>query len=74
MNPLSEKSKLQKVVKEIENLSREDQKILFQFLECQLENKLPSNLAKEIEEVRQEYQEGNFKFGSVNDFFKELDT
>lgn len=65
---------MQKVLNDIENLSGEDKKILFELLECQFDKKLSSKLEQEIEEVRQEYQEGKVKFDSVTDFLKELDN
>ncbi|MDR9404478.1 MAG: hypothetical protein RI580_13670 [Halothece sp. Uz-M2-17] len=66
-------STFQQLIESIENLSIEDQEVLLDILQKRLQQKRRDQIAKEITEVRQEFAEGNFQVGSVDQFLKELD-
>jgi len=65
-------SRLQEAIDTVESLSIEEQNLIVEILLKRLQRKRRENLRQEIEEVRQEASEGQIKFGSVEDFFKEL--
>jgi predicted GIY-YIG superfamily endonuclease len=67
-------SRLQEAIDTVESLSIEEQNLIVEILLKRLQRKRRENLLQEIEEVRQEASEGQIKFGSVEDFFKELDS
>ncbi|MBE9259409.1 MULTISPECIES: hypothetical protein [Dolichospermum] len=66
-------SAFQKAIESVEILSIEDQEILLNLLQKRLHEAKRTKLSQEITEVRQEFYEGNFQFGSVNQFLGELD-
>lgn len=67
-------SRLQEAIDTVESLSIEEQNLIVEILLKRLQRKRRENLRQEIEEVRQEASEGQIKFGSVEDFLKELDA
>jgi len=66
-------STFQQLIESVENLSIEDQEVLLDILQKRLQQKRRAQIAKEITEVRQEVEEGNFQVGSVDQFLQELD-
>ncbi|MEA5579692.1 hypothetical protein [Anabaena sp. UHCC 0451] len=66
-------SAFQQAIESVESLSLEDQEILLDLLQKRLHQEKRTKLSQEITEVRQEFTEGNFKFGSVNQFLAEVD-
>lgn len=73
MNMIGNVSPFQQIIETVESLSIDDQEMLLEVLTKRLVAQKRSNLAQEIGQVRQEYQEGNVKFGSIDDFLSELD-
>ncbi|MGL5062101.1 MAG: hypothetical protein ACRC62_19175 [Microcoleus sp.] len=73
MNQVTKRPQVQKILEIIEFLSLEDRAMLINILQNRLRQQRREKLAKEITEVRQEYADGNFKFGSIADFIAELD-
>ena len=73
MELTTKSSQFQQVIETVESLSIDDQEILLELLEKRLREQKRSQLFQEIVEVRQEYEEGKVKFGSVDDFLAELD-
>jgi ABC-type branched-subunit amino acid transport system ATPase component len=67
-------SLFQKALEAVEALSLEDQTILLNTLCSRLNQKQRLKLIEEIQEVREEYQAGKVKFGSLDDFLLELDN
>jgi len=66
-------SRLQEAIDTVESLSIEEQNLIVEILLKRLQRKRRENLRQEIESVRQEASEGQIKFGSVEDFLKELE-
>ncbi|NEP44663.1 MAG: hypothetical protein F6K35_37795 [Okeania sp. SIO2H7] len=66
-------SQFQLAIEAIEALSLEDQGMLLDILQRRIYQQRRDRLLEEITLVRQEYAEGNVKFGSVADFLEELD-
>jgi len=66
-------STFQKAIETIENLSLSDQEALLELLQKRLIEQRRKILVHEIAEVRQEYAQGQVRFGSVTDFMAELD-
>jgi hypothetical protein len=64
----------QKALDAVEALSLEDQKELIETLNNRFNLRQRQQLFAEIQEVQAEYQSGQVKFGSVNDFLEELDN
>ena len=64
----------QKALEAVEALSLEDQKELIATLNNRFNLRQRQQLLAEIQEVQAEYQSGQVKFGSVNDFLEELDN
>jgi hypothetical protein len=64
-------SQFQEALNTIEALPLDDQAELLNILHNRL--KLRQQVIQEVQEVRQEYQEGIVRFGSINDFLLELD-
>ncbi len=62
-------SLLQKALEVVESLTREDQTILVKILSERLQQSQYREIVQQVKEVRQEYQEGKVKFGTVDDFF-----
>jgi len=67
-------SRLQQAIDTIESLSFEEQNLVVEILLKRLQRKRREQLLQEIGEIRQEASQGVIKFGSVDDFLKELDT
>ncbi|NET00818.1 MAG: hypothetical protein F6K62_02105 [Sphaerospermopsis sp. SIO1G2] len=66
-------SAFQQAIESVESLSLEDQEILLDLLQKRLHQAKRSKLSQEITGVRQEFADGNFQFGSVNQFLAEVD-
>jgi len=66
-------SQFQLAIEAVEALSLEDQGMLLEVLQKRIYQQRRNELLEEIALVRQEYAEGNVKFGSVEDFLEELD-
>ncbi|WP_293335680.1 hypothetical protein [Microcoleus sp. CAWBG58] len=73
MSKTTETSQFQQALEAVEILSLEDQAMLLDIIQNRLRQQRRNELLKEVAEVRQEYAEGNVKFGSVADFMAELD-
>ncbi len=67
-------SRLQQAIDTVESLSIEEQNLVVEILLKRLERKRREELLQEIGEVQQEVSEGRIKYGSVEDFLKELDA
>ncbi|MBD2311210.1 hypothetical protein H6G20_06005 [Desertifilum sp. FACHB-1129] len=66
-------STFQRAIETIETLSLNDQEALLELLQKRLIEQRRKILMGEIAEVRQEYAQGQVRFGSVADFMAELD-
>lgn len=66
-------SGFQDALNAIESLSIDDQLALLDVLHNRLKLRQRHQIVQEVQEVRQEYMEGKFKSGSVDDFLMELD-
>lgn len=66
-------SALQQAIESVESLPIEDQEILLDILQKRLQERRRTNLYQEVREIKQEFAEGNVKFGSVDRFLAELD-
>ena len=66
-------SGFQKALNAIESLSLDDQLALLDVLHNRLKLRQRHQIVQEVQEVRQEFMEGKFKSGSVDDFLAELD-
>ncbi len=66
-------SALQQAIESVESLPIEDQEILLHLLQKRLQERRRTNLYQEVREIKQEFAEGNVKFGSVDQFLAELD-
>ena len=66
-------SQFQLAIEAVEALSLEDQGMLLEVFQRRIYQQRRNDLLEEIALVRQEYAEGNVKFGSVEDFLGELD-
>ncbi|NER24926.1 MAG: hypothetical protein F6J86_47685 [Symploca sp. SIO1B1] len=71
---LDQSSTFQQAIEAVEALSLSDQEVLLDLLQKRLANQRRKALVIEIAEVRQEYTQGQVKFGSFADFLNELDT
>ena len=69
---MTETSQFQQALESVENLSLEAQAMLLDILQNRLRQHRRNELIKKVAEVRQEYAEGNVKFGSIADFMAEL--
>jgi len=74
MSETLQTSRLQQAIDTVESLSIEEQNLVVDILLKRLQRKRREILLQEIGEVRQEASESIVKFGSVEDFLKELDT
>jgi len=76
VNPLMSQalqtSLFQEALNAVELLSVDDQAVLLDVLHNRLKLRHREQVVREIREVRQEYREGEFKSGSVDDFLAEL--
>ncbi|OYQ63594.1 MULTISPECIES: hypothetical protein [unclassified Pseudanabaena] len=66
-------SGFQEALNAIESLSLDDQLALLDVLHNRLKLRQRHQIVQEVQEVRQEFMEGKFKSGSVDDFLAELD-
>ena len=73
MSKTTQTSQFQQALESVEILSSEDQAMLLDILQNRLRQQRRHELLKEVAEVRQEYAEGNVKFGSTADFMVDLD-
>lgn len=67
-------SSFQQAVEAVEALSLDDQAELLNLLHKRLEQKRRTELLQKITEVRQEYAQGNVRYGSVSELLTELDN
>jgi hypothetical protein len=67
-------SLFQEALNAIDALSLDDQVALIDVLNNRLKLRQRQQVVKEVREVQQEYREGKFKSGSVDDFLAELDS
>ncbi len=67
-------SLFQEALNAIDALSLDDQVALIDVLNNRLKLRQRQQVVKEVREVQQEYREGKFKSGSVDDFLAELDN
>ncbi len=74
MSPALKTSLFQEALNAIDALSLDDQAALIGVLNNRLKLRQRQQVVKEVREVQQEYREGKFKSGSVNDFLAELDS
>jgi hypothetical protein len=61
---------LQAAIELIDSLSLEDQTALVELLQNRVRHQM---LVREVEEIRQDFAQGNIKFGTVADFLAEID-
>lgn len=73
MSKTTQTSQFQQALEAVEVLSLDDQAMLLNILQNRLRQQRRNELLKEVAEVRQEYAEGNVKFGSVADLMVDLD-
>jgi hypothetical protein len=66
-------SAFQQAIESVESLPLEDQEILLDILQKRLLERRRTNLYQDVREIKQEFAEGNVKFGSVDQFLAELD-
>lgn len=66
-------SAFQQAIESVESLSLEDQEILLDILQKRLQQRRRNNFYQEVSKIKQEFAEGNVKFGSVDQFLAELD-
>jgi hypothetical protein len=67
-------SLFQEALNAIDALSLGDQAALIDVLNNRLKLRQRQQVVKEVREIQQEYREGKFKSGSVDDFLAELDS
>jgi hypothetical protein len=67
-------SLFQEALNAIDALSLDDQAALIDVLNNRLKLRQRQQVVREVREVQQEYREGKFKSGSVDDFLAELDS
>jgi hypothetical protein len=70
---VEQSSTFQQAIEIIETLSLDDQEALLELLQKRLIERRRKVLIREITEVRQEYIQGQAKFGNVAAFMAELD-
>ena len=63
----------QETIVAVENLPLEEQQMLIEIIKNRLNQQKRSELIDEIQEAEQEYEQGKFKRGSVDDLMAELD-
>lgn len=66
-------SGFQEALNATESLSLDDQLALLDVLHNRFKLRQRHQIVQEVQEVRQEFMEGKFKSGSVDDFLAELD-
>lgn len=67
-------SRLQQAIDTVESLSIEEQNLVVDIFLKRLQRKRREQLLQEIREVQQEISEGKIKYGSVDDFLRQLDS
>ena len=67
-------SRLQQAINTVESLSIKEQNLVVDIFLKRLQRKHREQLLQEISEIQQEVSEGKIKYGSVDDFLKELDS
>ncbi len=67
-------SLFQEALAAIDALSLDDQAALIDVLNNRLKLRQRQQVVREVREVQQEYREGKFRSGSVDDFLAELDS
>ncbi len=72
MSQALQTSLFQEALNAVELLSVDDQAALLDVLHNRLKLRHQKQVIKEVREVQQEYREGKFKSGSVDDFLAEL--
>lgn len=73
MSQVTKTSQFQQALEAVEVLSLEEQTMPIDILQNRLRQQRRNELLKEVAEIRQDYAEGNVKFGSIADFMAELD-
>ncbi|MFM5892320.1 MAG: hypothetical protein ACKPFD_07005 [Dolichospermum sp.] len=63
---------LQEIIKSIENLPTEDRDYLFEFLQKQRINQKRTEILTNAEELKQAFQKGTAKRGTVDDLITDL--
>jgi hypothetical protein len=66
-------SAFQQALESVESLPLEDQEILLDILQKRLQERRRTNLYQEVSAIKQEFAQGNIKFGSVDQFLAQLD-
>lgn len=66
-------SAFQQAIESVESLPLEHQDLLLDILQKRLQERRRTNLYQEVSEIKQEFTEGNVRFGSVDQFLVELD-
>lgn len=66
-------SSFQKEIETVEKLSLEEQEMLISTIQKRLSQQRRTILTQEVAQVREEVKEGNVKFGTVEEFLRELD-
>ena len=74
MSETLQTSKLQQAIDTVESLSIKEQNLVVDIFLKRLQRKRREQLLQEISEIQQEVSEGKIKYGSVDDFLKELDS
>ena len=74
MSETLQTSRLQQAIDTVESLSIEEQNLVVDIFLKRLQRKRREQLLQEISEIQQEISEGKIKYGSVDDFLKELDS
>ena len=74
MSPALKTSLFQDALTAIDALSLDDQAALIDVLNNRLKLRQRQQVFIEVREAQQEYREGKFKSGSVDDFLAELDS
>lgn len=67
-------SAFQKAIETVEALPLQDQEMLIDIIIKRLKQNKREQLLREVNEVEQDYAEGNVKYGSVSEFLSELDN
>lgn len=70
---MTETLSFQEAIVMVENLSLEEQEMLIEIIQNRLNEYKRSELMNEIKQAEQEYKQGKFKRGTVEDLMAELD-
>ena len=63
---------LQQLIDEVEQLSLDDQEILLEILNRKISDKRNLDILQEIQEVRNDFKQGNVRPVSANEFIEEI--